>query len=188
MNAPPVPLHEAARLAALRGLGLLDTPREPRFDRYVRLARALADVPIAAVSFVDADRQWFKACEGLRVPGTGRDVSFCGHAILDRGVFYIPDAAADRRFADNPLVTGAPFIRFYAGCPLFVPGDQAIGTLCIIDRVPRRLDPDQLMRLRDLADCLQRELALGVLMHDIRLRSDPVLLGAPAFLALDGVG
>lgn len=188
MTAPPTPLHEAARLAALHGLGLLDTPREPRFDRYVRLARALADVPISAVSFVDTDRQWFKSSEGLRVESTGRDISFCGHAILESGVFYVPDACADPRFADNPLVTGAPYIRFYAGCPLYVPGGHAIGTLCIIDRVPRRLDPDQLKRLRDLADCLQREVILSVLMQDIRMRNDPVLLGAPAFMALNGAG
>lgn len=133
-------------------------------------------MPIATISLVDADRQWFKGMCGLAVTETSRRVSFCGHAIHEQGVFYIPDALEDPRFSDNPLVTGEPRIRFYAGCPIYVPGNLAIGTLCVIDRRPRRLDTEQLLRLRDLADCLQRELTLHVLLRDIeRFRGSEAL-------------
>lgn len=172
MQAPAIPANEAERLDTLRALGLLDTEREERFDRFVRLARALIDVPIATISLVDANRQWFKGCDGLGMSETPRSVSFCGHAILQEGVFYIPDAKADPRFALNPLVTGAPHVRFYAGCPVYVPGGGAVGTLCAIDRRPRRLSNDQLMRLRDLADCLQRELAAHMLLRQMRSERD----------------
>ncbi|MFC0677042.1 GAF domain-containing protein [Lysobacter korlensis] len=176
MQAPALPANESPRLQALRSLGLLDTQNEERFSRYVRLAKSLIDVPIATISLVDSNRQWFKGCEGLEMSETPRNISFCGHAILEQGVFYIPDAAADARFADNPLVTGAPHIRFYAGCPVYVPGNLAIGTLCVMDRRPRTLTPELLGRLRDLADCLQRELSLHVLLQDIqRLKSSPAL-------------
>ncbi|CAA9310175.1 MAG: hypothetical protein AVDCRST_MAG71-633 [uncultured Lysobacter sp.] len=167
MKEAPTPLNEAARLAALRAIGLLDTPSEARFDRFVRLAKALCDVPIAVISLVDANRQWFKGCDGLAVSETPRRVSFCAHAIHEQGVFYIPDASADERFADNPLVTGEPHIRFYAGAPVFVPGGLAIGTLCVIDRRPRAFDMNQLQALRDLADCLQREVALQLLLTEV---------------------
>ncbi|GAB6197346.1 GAF domain-containing protein [Lysobacter xanthus] len=183
MQAPALPYDEAARLDALQALGLLDTSREERFDRFVRLARAIVDVPIATISLIDADRQWFKNMQGLDVAETPRSVSFCGHAILEQGVFYIPDAAADPRFAENPLVTGPPRIRFYAGCPLFVPGGHAIGTLCVIDRRPRTLSGDTLLRLRDLADCLQRELATQMLLQDLR-RAEPGPLQASATFAV----
>lgn len=167
MAAPALPDNESARLQALHALGLLDTQNEERFSRYARIAKGLLDVPIATVSLVDSNRQWFKGMCGLDAKETPRSVSFCGHAILEQGVFHIPDAREDARFADNPLVTGAPHIRFYAGCPIYVPGNFAVGTLCVIDRRPRRLDGEQLLRLRDLADCLQRELGLHVLLRDI---------------------
>lgn len=189
MLAPALPPDEAARLDALQALGLLDTPREERFDRYVRLARALLDVPIATISLVDGNRQWFKNVHGLDVCETPRSVSFCGHAILQEGVFYIPDATADARFADNPLVIGPPRIRFYAGCPLFVPGGMAVGTLCTIDRVPRRLDAEQLLRLRDLADCLQRELTAHALVQAVRRQpAHSDLHSNTAYIALAGPG
>ncbi|WP_145142213.1 GAF domain-containing protein [Pseudomonas duriflava] len=176
MKTAPLPENEQERLDRLHSLGLLDTQQEERFDRFVRLAMALCDVPIAAVSLVDANRQWFKGCTGLGVSETSRDISFCGHAILEKRVLYIPDAKADPRFADNLLVTGEPFIRFYAGCPIFTPDDKAIGTLCIIDKRPRALSADQLLRFRDLADCLQREIVLQMLMQDIkRLTSSSAL-------------
>lgn len=181
MQPPVKPPLEAERLTALRALGLLDTATDERFARYVRLARRLIDVPIAAVTLVDAERQWFKHREGLAVAETPRDVSFCGHAIVERGVFYIPDAQADSRFADNPLVTGEPHIRFYAGCPVYVPGNLAVGTLCVIDTRPRALDTDQLASLRDLADCLQREICLHMLLQDV----GRVANGA-AYVALQG--
>lgn len=183
---PPAPAaDEEGRLAALHALDLLDSPREERFARFVRLARALLDFPIATVSLVDRDRQWFKNIEGLDVTGTPRAVSFCGHALHEQGVLYVADAASDVRFADNPLVTGEPGIRAYAGAPLFLPGGHAIGTLCVIDTQPRLLRPSQLLRLRDLADCLQRELTLQLLLR--RIRSTPeadALRSDPAFLSL----
>lgn len=185
MPAPALPKNETERLQALRALRLLDTAAEPQFDRYVRIARELFEVPVATVSLIDADRQWFKAQRGLDVAETARDISFCGHAILEQDVFHIPDAQADARFADNPLVAGAPHIRFYAGCPITVPGGLAIGTLCVLDYRPRQVSTERLMALRDLADCLQRELALRLVMADVKqLQSSTRLLTSPAFAYL----
>ncbi|MFP5487048.1 MAG: GAF domain-containing protein, partial [Acidimicrobiia bacterium] len=113
--APQLP-DEALRLAALQGLAILDTPPEERFDRLTRLARRLFDVPVALVSLVDADRQWFKSCVGVGITESPRDVSFCGHAIADRSPLVVEDALLDERFADNPFVTGEMGVRFYAGC------------------------------------------------------------------------
>ena len=112
MIAAPLPDDENARLSTLRVLRVLDTDPEERFDRLTRMARRLFQVPIALVSLVDADRQWFKSAQGLDVPETPRDVSFCGHAILSDDILLIPDTHADPRFVDNPLVTGAPHVRF----------------------------------------------------------------------------
>ncbi len=130
MQTPDIPDYEPERLAALQRLNLLDTESESRFDRITRLAQRLFQVPIALVSLVDSDRQWFKSKQGLDACETGRDISFCGHAILGSGIFEIPDATQDTRFADNPLVTGAPDIRFYAGAPLQSADGFNIGTLC----------------------------------------------------------
>lgn len=157
--APALPPDDAERLRLLADLAILDTPPEAQFDRIVRLAKKIFDVPIAVVSLVDANRVWFKACVGLPPGGIRREVSFCGHAILDDDVFVIEDALADPRFADNPLVTGAPRIRFYAGQPLRVGGDHKIGTLCVIDTAPRRFSAEDRAALRDLAGVLERELA-----------------------------
>ncbi len=118
MKAPDIPQDEQARIKALRSLNVLDTPSEERFDRLTRLAKRMFDVPIALVSLVDENRQWFKSCIGLDVSETPRDISFCGHAILGSEVFIIPDTKKDERFTDNPLVLNDPHIRFYAGCPL----------------------------------------------------------------------
>ncbi|MFH0934086.1 MAG: GAF domain-containing protein, partial [Pseudomonadota bacterium] len=118
MHIPAIPDNESQRLQALHGRALLDTPAEERFDRLTRLARNMLGVRIALVSLVDTDRQWFKSRQGLDACETGRDISFCGHAILDDAIFEITDASLDLRFADNPLVTGPPHIRFYAGAPL----------------------------------------------------------------------
>jgi GAF domain-containing protein len=158
--APENPANEAARLAFLQSLEILDTEPEEPFERLVRLAKYTLDVPIALVSLIDANRQWFKARVGLGVSETPRSISFCGHALKQRGVFYIPDTLADLRFSDNPLVTSAPNIRFYAGAPLVMEGGLVMGTLCIIDTRPRTLDVGQLRALRDLADCVQGELEL----------------------------
>ncbi|MBU9269885.1 GGDEF domain-containing protein [Burkholderia gladioli] len=159
MSSAPLPADEASRLAKLRSLQLLDTPDEERFDRITRLARRIFDVPIALVSLVDENRQWFKSCFGLDVRETSRDVSFCAHAILSQQTLVIPDATLDPRFADNPLVTGAPGIRFYAGHPLALPDGTNLGTLCLIDTRSREVDPDDLAHLRDLAGLAEREVA-----------------------------
>jgi diguanylate cyclase (GGDEF)-like protein len=159
MKVPSRPPDEGERRAALAALDVLDTPPEERFDRYTRLARRLFDVPVALVSLVDTDRQWFKSRQGLDATETPRDVSFCGHAILDDAVFVVEDAHADPRFSDNPLVTGDPRVRFYAGCPLAGPGGHRIGTLCIIDREPRSLGAADVEALRDIASMVASELS-----------------------------
>ncbi|MDX2145270.1 MAG: GAF domain-containing protein [Rhodospirillaceae bacterium] len=133
---------EARRLAALNSYKILDTPNEERFDRIVRMAARVFGSPIALISLVDRDRQWFKAAVGLAATETPRAISFCTHAIQQRDVFIVGDAAADARFADNPLVTSDPQIRFYAGAPLVTPGGHAIGTVCVIDREPWMELPD----------------------------------------------
>ena len=159
MLSPPIPADEASRIAALRALRLLDTPPEERFDRLTRLARRLFAVPIALVSLVDSHRQWFKSVQGLPVAETPREVSFCGHAILVDEILLVPDASLDARFDDNPLVSGEPHIRFYAGCPLRSAEGARLGTLCVIDVVPRALGDDERMLLRDLARLAEQELA-----------------------------
>lgn len=133
----PVPNDEDARLAELSAYKVLDSASERVFDDVVRLAQSLFHVATSTVSLIDDDRQWFKARIGLDVCETGRDVAFCGHAILKNDVMVVPDARADERFATNALVTGAPFIRFYAGAPLTTPAGFNIGTLCIFDPTPR---------------------------------------------------
>lgn len=158
MKKPDIPLDEQARLETLRSLNILDSQPEERFDRLTRMAKRIFGVPIALVSLVDKDRQWFKSCAGLDARETSRDISFCGHAINGRDVFIIPDALADQRFADNPLVVGDPNIRFYAGCPLCLNGYR-LGTLCLIDTVPRNFDKEDIDILRDLALMVERELA-----------------------------
>ncbi len=159
MKKPDLPADENKRLETLRSLNLLDTAPEERFDRLTRMAKRMFGVPISLVSIVDAERQWFKSAQGLEATETPRDISFCGHAILGDEVFMIPDAREDERFADNPLVTGDPNIRFYAGCPLKVVNGSKLGTLCLIDRTPRELDEEDLDLLRDLATMAEQEIA-----------------------------
>jgi diguanylate cyclase (GGDEF)-like protein/PAS domain S-box-containing protein len=151
VTAAPIPDNEGERLAALRRYMLLDTVPEPEFDRITALAAKLFDVPIALVSLVDADRQWFKSCIGLDATQTDRDVAFCAHALFDAQPLVVQDALADVRFAYNPLVTGDPFIRFYAGAPLVTREGFALGTLCIIDRKPRTLTREQVETLVSLS-------------------------------------
>lgn len=159
MKKPETPPDEQARLETLQSLCILDTPQEERFDRLTRMAKRLFGVPIALVSLVDENRQWFKSCFGLSVSETSRDISFCGHAILGNDPFIIPDTIVDERFADNPLVLSDPHIRFYAGCPLNAPNGRKLGTLCIIDRQPRSFEKEDLEALKDLASMVERELA-----------------------------
>jgi diguanylate cyclase (GGDEF)-like protein len=158
MKDPPTPIDEQERLSQLRSLAILDTQPEERFDRVTRMARRLFGVPIALVSLVDENRQWFKSCFGLDVSETERRISFCGHAILNKGALVIEDTLKDERFADNPLVTGAPYIRFYAGQPLHTLSNQAMGTLCIIDTEPRRFGQEDLVMLSELAGMVEREI------------------------------
>ena len=158
MQTPSIPPTEDRRLEALRALKLLDTGADARFDRITRIARRLFGVPIALISLVDANRQWFKSRQGLDAPETPRDISFCGHAILGDDIFVVEDALTDPRFADNPLVTGPPHIRFYAGAPLSSADGHRVGTLCIIDRQARFFPADDRQDLRELADWLQDEL------------------------------
>ena len=159
MKKPDIPQDEAVRLKTLRSLNILDTSSEERFDRLTRMAKRMFNVPIALVSMVDENRQWFKSCIGLSVSETSRDISFCGHAILGDDIFVIPDATKDERFADNPLVLNEPYIRFYAGCPLRFTDGSKLGTLCIIDQKPRTLSDEDLEAIKDLASTAERELA-----------------------------
>ncbi|HYF16535.1 MAG TPA: response regulator [Ramlibacter sp.] len=154
----PIPADDAQRVDALCRLNVLDTAPEERFDRITRTAQRLFEVPIALVSLVDLDRQWFKSRQGLEAPETPRNVSFCGHAILQEGAFVIADAHADPRFADNPLVTGPPHVRFYAGMPLHDRDGWRIGTLCLIDRAARPFTAQDEAALADLAGWAELEL------------------------------
>ncbi|HQX60783.1 MAG TPA: MBL fold metallo-hydrolase [Burkholderiaceae bacterium] len=157
-QAPPIPQQEMRRLAALHALEILDTPAEERFDRITRLAARFFGVPIALISLVDRDRQWFKSRSGSLVQQTSREVSFCGHAILQSDVMVVADALADDRFADNPLVQSEPRLRFYAGHPIVAADGSAIGTLCLIDHKPRHFGAAQIKALRDMAALVEREL------------------------------
>lgn len=160
MKAPEVPENEAARQAALDQTGLLDTGPEERFDRLTGMARSAFRVPIALVSLIDRDRQWFKSSQGLEAGETPRDLSFCGHAIHQPDLFIVENALADERFRDNPLVREDPFIRFYAGAPLHSSEGFRLGTLCIMDREPRTLDGEEWKLLREIANCVEREINL----------------------------
>jgi GAF domain-containing protein len=153
-----IPEDEEHRLSALRSLCVLDTPRDPRVDRITRLAAALFDVPIAMVTLVDKDRQWFKSCLGLNVQETSRDVSFCAHVVYRRDVMVVRDALRDPRFADNPLVTSDPHIRFYAGAPMILEDGSCIGTLCLIDTRVRSIEGSAMGLLQDLRDLALLEL------------------------------
>ncbi|MGM0482178.1 MAG: EAL domain-containing protein [Pseudomonadota bacterium] len=160
MNKPETPDGELERLNALLQTELLGSKPEQRFDRITKLAQVIFDVPIALISLLDSQcqRQWFKSRQGLSAAQTNRSISFCNHAILDADIFEVPDASKDDRFFDNPLVTDEPFIRFYAGAPLYTDNGYAIGTLCIIDKTPRSLTSDELSLLRLLGDMVESEI------------------------------
>ena len=140
MMTPVRPTDEALRLQTLRQYDSLDTLPERALDDLTALAAHVCEAPIALITLVDEQRQWFKSKIGLSACETPRNISFCGHAILQPEVFVVPDAAKDERFADNPMVTGEPGIRFYGAMPLMTPEGHAIGTLCVIDSVPRQLN------------------------------------------------
>ena len=163
MQIAPLPDNETERVQALHSLELNDQSEE-RFDRVTRLAAEIFKAPIAFVSFIERDRQWFKSRIGLPVLETPRDVSFCAHAILDDETMVIPDTHHDPRFADNPLVTGNPFVRSYMGHPVRAPDGEKIGTLCIADHEPRNFTPELAGMLRRLAALVEQELRMGNLI------------------------
>lgn len=158
MLKPQLPTNEAERIATLHDLLVLDTDSEARYDGITAYAAATFNVPIALVSLVDKDRQWFKSRYGLEVCETSREISFCAHAILRDEILEIYDARNDAGFSDNPLVTGEPFIRFYAGAPLTMDNGQHVGTLCLIDRKPKRLTDWEREHLMTLARMVAAEL------------------------------
>lgn len=158
-HVPPLfPADEEARLEDLYSLGILDSAAEAKFDLFTEFLVELLDMPTALISLVDKDRQWFKAAKGLDLDETPRDVSFCGHAILQEDVFIVPDALRDDRFRNNPLVTGEPGIRFYAGAVVKGPSGHNIGTCCVIDETPRELTENQSRMLRKFAAIIQHEI------------------------------
>ncbi len=159
LRAPELP-NDATRVAALHELNILDTPPEERFDRLTCLAGQFFNVPIALISFVDANRQWFKSCYGLDVTETGRDISLCGHAIANNETFVIENTLEDARFADNPLVLGKPNIRFYAGQPIRGRNESLVGTFCLIDCAPRKFSEPDRVALRSFAQIAESELKL----------------------------
>jgi diguanylate cyclase (GGDEF)-like protein len=157
MQKPAIPPDETTRIDTLRALNILDSSPEERFDRITRLAKRLFGVPVALISLVDTDRQWFLSSFGFDAKETPRDISFCGHAILNDDILSVPDAALDPRFNDNPLVIGAPNIRFYAGCPISVQNGSKLGTICLIDESPREFNEEDKLLLRDLAHMVEQE-------------------------------
>lgn len=164
-----LPETEPERLAELKRYGVLDTLPEGAYDDLLAIATGICGTPIGSVSLVDAERQWFKSSRGLAERETSRDVAFCAHAILQpHEVMVVPDALADPRFLDNPLVTGAPGIRFYAGAPLIGSGGAAIGTLCVMDNVPRELTPFQIRALASLSRQVVALLELGLAHRELR--------------------
>ncbi|MEE4297488.1 MAG: GAF domain-containing protein, partial [Wenzhouxiangella sp.] len=196
IKSPATPRDESKRLQALHELGILDTPQEERFDRITRLVQATLGVPMSTISLVDSDRQWFKSRQNIDDSETPRDVSFCGHGILQAEIFEVSDASIDPRFSDNPLVTGSPHIRFYAGAPIATPDGHRIGMLCAISDEPRRLTERERLILRALADCVEAEInaleekRLRTLLSHTQARTGKMLQAMPDIVLLidqDGI-
>lgn len=156
--SPSIPGNEKKRLGALQALNILDTPPEPCFDRITRYAIDEFGVSAAGISFLDAERQWFKSSIGLAFTQTPRDLSFCGYTILDERCFVVLDAAQDPRFFDNPFVANEPRIKFYAGAPLHSPNSHRIGSLCVINDLPMLFSAEKFSRLRELAYMVDQEI------------------------------
>jgi GAF domain-containing protein len=164
MKKAPIPQNEKERLLSVYALELLDTPPEERFDLFTRVATKIFEVPISILTLVDANREWFKSCQGLPNHEGDRAISFCGHALLENEILVIPDAKKDPRFSDNPMVTGAPYIRFYAGVPILSGDGQRVGTFCIKDTKPREFTQEDRSALRQLALLVE---------HEVNLRNTP---------------
>lgn len=158
MQEAKIPPNEQQRLAHLQNLNILDTPSEERFDRITRILCRVLDVPVAAISLIDENRQWFKSIRGVDITETPRCIAFCAHTILEERTLIIPDTHADPRFADNPLVTGTPYIRFHAGHPLKMVDSIHVGTLCVYDTKPREISSDDIQFLQDLSITVTNEL------------------------------
>ncbi|MCS6988603.1 MAG: GAF domain-containing protein [Chloroherpetonaceae bacterium] len=159
---PPIPKNEQERLNALYRYQILDTLAERIYDDYVNLAANICEVPIATISLIDKDRQWFKAKVGIEASETSRDVAFCAHAILNDEVLIVPDATKDERFCDNPFVIDEPGVRFYAGAPLKTPDGYNIGTICAVDRKPRQLSASQKEALQTLSRLIISQFELRI--------------------------
>jgi hypothetical protein len=159
----PIPDNEAERIAALQSAMCAYVPREDRFDRITRMAQRVMNVPIVLISIIEDDVQWFRSAQGLDVAETTRDISFCGHAIMQSDVFQVRDTLADPRFAKNPLVIGPPYIRSYCGWPLEIALGLRVGTLCVIDTMPRTFSPDDLESLADMAHMVESELRINAM-------------------------
>ncbi|MCY7334097.1 MAG: PAS domain S-box protein, partial [Pseudanabaena sp. CAN_BIN31] len=189
MQKPEIPVNESDRLVALNRYQILDTLPEQEYDDLTQLAADICNTPIALISLVDRDRQWFKSRVGLEATETPRDISFCGHTVAANEILNVPDATQDPRFADNPLVVNDPNIRFYAGIPLKTPDNFTLGTLCVIDRQPRDLTPLQIQQLEALSRLVMNQLELRLNNQSLRLLASVVETSNDAIITktLDGI-
>lgn len=169
----PVPTDEAERLEALRKYALTREPAE-QFDRLTALASYICKTPIALLTVVEEEEQWFKSKVGMEACGTSRETAFCAHAILNEEPMVVRDATEDDRFAENPLVLNSPNIRFYAGMPIMTPDKHKLGTLCVIDNRPRELSEDQLEALRTLSEIAMTEMELRRVSASLAIALDKV--------------
>jgi len=171
MMRAPLPADEVARQATLDAYRILDTPREAAYDDLVAIAAAICDVPMAVITLIDHDRQWFKSAHGVDGDSTSRDIAFCAHAILDPSeTMIVSDTHQDPRFSGNPMVTGGPHVRFYAGAPMRAADGQPMGTFCVIDDKPRELEPDQRSALEALSRQASRLMELHRISQELRLQ------------------
>lgn len=175
MRIAPIPVNDELRLQDLQSYGILDSESEPEFEELLEVAAQIYGCPISAISFIDRDRQWFKACRGIEVQEMPREISFCAHAIMQEEVLQVHDTHLDERFHDNPLVQQDPNLRFYAGAPLISGQGYRLGTFCIADREPRTLTPEEARTLSILSGQVSRLLELRLKNRVLKERADEVL-------------